>query len=135
MYAKCFGSGASIDTTQCRKLKLKVNFCQYNCEYSNDFLSSLERISNFKLPKDFKLHSLQAFAFFQFPFFFIYVDINATNIATHFIMLYGNLTHYYESNLLSQNTHIMSSELLICVIINMLFTFACVHFFIRHRCM
>ena len=70
MYAKCFGSGASIDTTQCRKLKLKVNFCQYNCEYSNDFLSSLERIlSNFKLPKDFKLHSLQAFAFFQFPFF------------------------------------------------------------------
>ena len=74
MYAKCFGSGASIDTTQCRKLKLKVNFRQYNCEYSNDFLSSLERISNFKLPKDFKLHSLKAFAFFPVSccFFFFF---------------------------------------------------------------
>ena len=76
MYAKCFGSGASIDTTQCRKLKLKVNFCQYNCEYSNDFLSSLERISNFKLPEDFKLHSLKALiCIFPVSPFFLFFDM------------------------------------------------------------
>ena len=76
MYAKCFGSGASIDTTQCRKLKLKVNFRQYNCEYSNDFLSSLERISNFKLPEDFKLHSLKALiCIFPVSPFFLFFDM------------------------------------------------------------
>ena len=77
MYAKCFGSGASIDTTQCRKLKLKVNFCQYNCEYSNDFLSSLERIlSNFKLPEYFKLLSLKALiCIFPVSPFFAFFDM------------------------------------------------------------
>ena len=46
-------------------------------------------------------------------------------------MLYGNLTHYYESNLLSQNTHIMSSELLICVIIKHAFHIRMCTFFYK----